>query len=320
MSLRQRKAAMSAIREIRDRIASIQNTMKITNAMYMISSTKMNAAKSALNATEPYFFALEAMFARVMRHLPPDFEHAFLDRREKVPDADVKRAIVCVTADKGLAGAYNHNVLRMMEEMLRPDGKDLLFVIGEVGHAYCEQRGIPVYKDIHETAQKPTLPKARVIASRMLDLFAREEVDEVYIIYTRMKNSMENEVQRTQLLPLVRLNSGVFRESANAIQEEFDLQPDPETLLDNIIPDFVSGYIYGALVESYCAEHSSRMQAMDAANKAGEKLLSELSVKYNRERQAAITQEITEVAAGARARSEQLKKSRRKKMAAGKES
>ena len=154
----------------------------------------------------------------------------------------------------------------------------------------------------------------------MLDLFAREEVDEVYIIYTRMKNSMENEVQRTQLLPLVRLNSGVFRESANAIQEEFDLQPDPETLLDNIIPDFVSGYIYGALVESYCAEHSSRMQAMDAANKAGEKLLSELSVKYNRERQAAITQEITEVAAGARARSEQLKKSRRKKMAAGKES
>ena len=120
---------MSAIREIRDRIASIQNTMKITNAMYMISSTKMNAAKSALNATEPYFFALESMFARVLRHLPPDFEHAFLDRRESIPEQEVRRAILCVTADKGLAGAYNHNVLKMTEEMLRPDGKDLLLII-----------------------------------------------------------------------------------------------------------------------------------------------------------------------------------------------
>ncbi len=263
---------MSAIREIRDRIASIQNTMKITNAMYMISSTKMNAAKSALNATEPYFFALESMFARVLRHLPPDFEHAF---------------------------------------------RDLLFVIGEVGRAYCEQRGIPIYDEFHETAQKPTLSKAREIASRMLDLFARDEVDEVFIIYTRMKNSMENETQKTELLPLVRLNSKVFGTgSTMTMQEEFDLQPDPKTLLDNIIPDFVSGYIYGALVESYCAEHSSRMQAMDAANKAGEKLLQELSIRYNRERQAAITQEITEVAAGARARSEQIRRSRRKKQAA----
>ena len=311
------KADMSAIREIRDRIASIQNTMKITNAMYMISSTKMNAAKSALNATEPYFFALESMFARVLRHLPPDFEHAFLDRRESIPEKDVRRAILCVTADKGLAGAYNHNVLKMTEEMLRPDGRDLLFVIGEVGRAYCEQRGIPIYGEFRETAQKPTLSKARQIASRMLDLFARDEVDEVFIIYTRMKNSMENETQKTELLPLVRLNSKVFgMGGATAMQEEFDLQPDPKTLLDNIIPDFVSGYIYGALVESYCAEHSSRMQAMDAANKAGEKLLQELSIRYNRERQAAITQEITEVAAGARARSEQIRRSRRKRQAA----
>ena len=307
---------MSAVREIRDRIASIQNTMKITNAMYMISSTKMNAAKSALNATEPYFFALESMFARVLRHLPPDFEHAFLDRRESIPEQEVRRAILCVTADKGLAGAYNHNVLKMTEEMLRPDGKDLLFVIGEVGRAYCEQRGIPIYGEFRETAQKPTLSKAREIASRMLDLFAQSEVDEVFIIYTRMKNSMENETQKTELLPLVRLNSKVFgMGSVSTMQEEFDLQPDPKTLLDNIIPDFVSGYIYGALVESYCAEHSSRMQAMDAANKAGEKLLQELSVRYNRERQAAITQEITEVAAGARARSEQIKRNRRKKQA-----
>ncbi|SEA17459.1 F-type H+-transporting ATPase subunit gamma [Lachnospiraceae bacterium NK3A20] len=300
---------MAQTKEIKERISSIQNTMKITNAMYMISSTKLNNARTALAHTEPYFYALEAMFARVLRHLPADFHHPFLDRRETLTQEQVRRAIICVTADKGLAGAYNHNVIRMAEKRLRPDYNDRLFVVGEVGRDYFDRHGINVDEQFHYTAQKPTLARARQIASRMLELFASKEIDEVYIIFTRMKNSMENEPQVVQLLPLVRLqNPRINEQLAAAHQEEFKMEPSPEVLLDHIVPDFVSGYVYSALVESYCAEHSSRMEAMDSANKNGQQLLQELSLMFNRERQAAITQEITEVAAGAKARNEQKKR------------
>ncbi len=313
---------MSSTREIKERIDSIRSTMKITNAMYMISSTKMNNAKAALASTEPYFYALQSMFARVMRHLPPDYHHWYLDKREAKTEADLRRAIICVTADKGLAGAYNHNVLKLTEDRLRPDSNDLLFVVGEVGCAYFERRGVKIDESYHYTAQKPTLPRARAISAQMLDLFQRDEVDEVYILYTRMKNSMECEADVVQLLPLIRLDNNLFTNIGHgAMQEEFLMEPSPDVLLDNIVPDFVSGYIYSALVESYCAEHSSRMQAMDAANKSGQKLVQELSIRYNRERQAAITQEITEIAAGARARAQQQKRAReqRKKRRQGME-
>ncbi|MDD5849603.1 MAG: ATP synthase F1 subunit gamma [Firmicutes bacterium] len=300
---------MSSTREIKERIGSIQNTLKITNAMYLISSTKMNNAKASLAATEPYFLALESMFARVLRHLPPEFHHPFLDSRQEVNTTNARRAVICVTADKGLAGAYNHNVLKLTMDQFRPDTNDRLYVIGEVGRAWFAHRGVNVDEQFHYTAQKPTLDKSRQIAAIMLDLFTTGKIDEVYIIYTRMKNSMETQTEIVQLLPLVRLNSKIFAQPVGAArQEEFAMYPDPETLLDNIVPDFLSGYIYSALVESYCSEHSSRMQAMDSANKAGQKLLSQLQIAYNRERQAAITQEITEVAAGARARKEQLER------------
>lgn len=302
---------MSSAREIKERITSIQSTLKITNAMYLISSTKMNNAKASLAATEPYFIQLESMFARVLRHLPPDFHNAFLDTRSDVENH--RRAIICVTADKGLAGSYNHNVLKLTMDQFRPDANDELYIIGEVGRAWFAHRGVNVDDEFRYTAQKPTLDKARQISAYMLEKFISREIDEVFINYTSMKNQMETETQIVQLLPLVRLNSELFKRPVGPVlhEEEFTLYPDPDTLLDNIVPDYLSGYIYSALVESYCAEHSSRMQAMDSANKSGQKLLSELQIAYNRERQAAITQEITEVAAGARARSEQLARAKK---------
>ena len=207
---------MSSTREIKERIGSIQNTLKITNAMYLISSTKLNNAKASLAATEPYFLALESMFARVLRHLPSDFRHPFLDDREAVQTESARRAIICVTADKGLAGAYNHNVLKLTMDQFRPDSNDRLFVIGEVGRAWFAHRGVNVDDRFHYTAQKPTLDKSRQIAAIMLDLFTTGQIDEVYINYTRMKNSMETETQIVQLLPLVRLNSQIFAQPVGA--------------------------------------------------------------------------------------------------------
>lgn len=305
---------MSAAQEIKERIASIRNTMKITNAMYLISSTKLNTARTELAKTEPYFNTLEAMFARILRHLPEGFTHPYLDARKTKDEASLRRAIICVTADKGLAGSYNHNVIQLALRRLRPDNNDLLFVIGEVGRDYFNRTGVHVDETFHYTAQNPTLARSRQIASRMLDLFERGQIDEVYIVYTRMKNSMETQAQCINLLPLERLgNTKLETQLGIHYEEDFKLVPDAATLLDNIVPDFLGGYIYSALVESFCAEHSSRMQAMDAANRNGQALLDELSLEYNHERQAAITQEITEVAAGARAREQQKARARARK-------
>ena len=299
---------MATIRELRDRISSIDNTLKITNAMYLISSTKLRKAKTELQQTEPYFYTLQTMIQRILRHLPEDFTHPYLDLRENlretVDPADYRTAIICVTADKGLAGAYNHNVIKRTEELLRERPKHRLYVVGEMGRVYFRSSGVDVDEHFHYTAQNPTLHRARVITGRMLDLFQEDKIDSVYIVYTRMKNSLEMVTETEQLLPIDKINGGIL--GSNQIpmvagMEDFRLRPTPKAIIDNVIPDYINGFIYSALVESFCSEQNARMTAMDAANRSGNKLRQELSIQYNRTRQAAITQEITEIAAGARA-------------------
>lgn len=301
---------MSAIRELKDRMNGIQSTMKITKAMYMISSTKMNKAKQHLASTEPYFYSLKKIILTILRSVPEDFHHPYMDEREHIDYDSQRRAIICVTGDKGLAGAYNHNIIKMTESMLKGFSNYKLYMVGEMGRHYFMQRHIPIEENFLYTAQNPTLRTARSISSKMLDLFENKEIDELYIVYTRMDNSTQFEPDIEQLLPLYRLNRDVDIGGDQVLS--YQLEPDPRHLLDTVIPDYLAGYIYSALVESYAAEHFARMQAMDSANKNGEELLSQLSLQYNRQRQAQITQEITEVAAGAKARKQQLEKKRRR--------
>lgn len=301
---------MATIRELRDRIASIDNTMKITNAMYLISSTKLRKAKADLEKTEPYFYTLQTTMSRILRHLPEDFTHPYLDSRTALreeiklssDDSMVKTAIICVTADKGMAGAYNHNVIRQTEEILKRSPQHKLFVVGDVGRVYFRNNGVPIEETFLYTAQNPTLHRARTITGRMLDLFEAHEIDAVYIVYTRMHNSLEMKAEIQQLLPLDKLhNVNMTQIPMVAGMEEFKLRPTPKAIIDNIVPSYMSGFIYSALVESFCAEQSARMTAMDNANRNGGELKSQLRILYNRVRQAKITQEITEVAAGAKA-------------------
>ena len=172
-----------------------------------------------------------------------------------------------------------------------------------MGRVYFRSNGIDIEEEFHYTAQNPTLHRARVITGRVLDLFHDNEIDSVFIVYTRMRNSLEMVTETEQLLPIDKINQGVFGQTIPMVagMEEFRLVPTPKAVIDNVIPDYISGFIYSALVESFCSEQNSRMTAMDAANRSGNKLKQELSIQYNRTRQAAITQEITEVAAGARA-------------------
>lgn len=168
-----------------------------------------------------------------------------------------------------------------------------------MGRHYFAKKGVPIDIHFQYTAQNPSLHRARVIADKMLENYENGDIDEVYIIYTNMKSSVVVEPQMIQLLPMKRTDfAGV---PADVFHEEITMEPSPKAVLDRIVPNCVMGYIYGALVESFCSEQNSRMMAMDSATKSAKEMLDDLNIKYNRARQAAITQEITEIAGGARA-------------------
>lgn len=287
---------MAGLREIQNRIRSIQDTRKITNAMYLISSTKLKKARKELADTEPYFYALQNILRRIQRHLP-NMESPYF---EKKGHKSKKTGLLLISGDKGLAGAYNHNIIKIADEFLKDSSREVhLFVVGETGRQYFASQHIPIEENFKYTAQDPTFNRARWIASTLLDQYRSGELDEVHVIYTRMENVMQSVAKDKRVLPLVRPDmQGI---PIDVIQEEFSLRPTPEQALDAIVPNYVAGFIYGALVESFCSEQNARMMAMDSATDNADALLKDLNTMYNRARQAAITQEITEVCGGAAA-------------------
>ena len=209
-----------------------------------------------------------------------------------------------VTADKGLAGAYNHNVIKMAEQMLAEPGIHKMYVLGELGRQYfSKKKGLLLDTSFRYTVQKPTLYRARVIAEEMVSLFEEGELDDIYIIYTRMENAMQTVTEKIKILPLHRFSFAPqnMMSIPGVYQEGMILYPSAHSVMDNIVPNYVVGLIYGCLVESYCSEHNARMQAMQNATDSASDMLDELRITYNRVRQADITQELTEVIGGANA-------------------
>lgn len=285
---------MASIKEIRSRMDSIRDTMKITNAMYMISSAKLKKAKKMLDDTEPYFVTLQSEMERILRHIP-ELKSPYFEQRE------VKtKGFIVVTADKGMAGAYNHNILKLTEEMMAQSDDSRLYVLGELGRHYFEQKKVNIDEQFHYTVQNPSLSRARNVAEKIIDDYLEHRVDEVWLIYTRMINSMTAEPRAIQFLPLKRSDFH-FDIPLDVHIENLMMKPSPEAVMHKIVPNYVIGYIYGALVESFASEQNSRLLAMQAATDSASKMLGELDMIYNRARQAAITQEITEVIGGVKA-------------------
>ena len=303
---------MANIKEIRERIESVNDTRKITNAMYLISSTKLRKAKNMLTETEPFFYATKDMIERIVKNLPEGTQNIFLESREDIPENRKKRGYVVFTDDKGLAGAYNHNVLKIAEEALAKDkGEHKLFVIGEVGRYHFNSENVDIEEFFLFTSQNPTLHRARKISAEIMDYYYERKIDEFYIIYTTMRgNTCDAKIEK--ILPLDFISQMQKKRAPihGNMYEEFLMEPTPSAVLDNIVPNYVTGFIYGALVESFCSVQHSRMMAMDNANKNAEKMIVDLKKSYNRQRQAMITQEITEVVSGAKAlkRSKEVKK------------
>ncbi len=293
---------MANIREIRERISSIKQILKITNAMYLMSSSKLKKARKSLEDTEPYFYKLQETIDSILEHTPHTRQFYF-DRRSGIAEENRKKGYIVITADKGLCGSYNHNILRFAEQELAAQtnlDNCQLFVMGQVGRIYFQnRRKSSVDSEFLYTTQNPTLYRAMEIAQLVLEKFEHGELDEVYLLYTDMVTSNVQETRKLRLLPFERRHFGKAPDGTMKKMPKASFLPSPEVVMANLIPNYAKGVIYGAMVEAFCCEQQSRMTAMDAATNSAKDMIKELSLLYNRARQAAITQEITEVCGGA---------------------
>lgn len=299
---------MAGVKEIQVRMKSIQETMKITNAMYLISSSKLRKAKQILTETTPYYYGVQSTIGRILRHVP-DVGHLYFDKRESISAEQRRTGYIVVTADKGLAGGYNHDIFKEMEARLALPGQKKLYVLGVLGRQYFAKRAVDMDGSFRYTVQNPTIHRARLIASEVLKEFRQKRLDEVFIVFTEMENAVQAQVRCMQLLPLERQHFEIAGNQqqelqkllANVPRENIALEPSGEELIERIVPNYLIGLIYSCLVESYACEQNARMLAMQASTDNASAMLKQLSLAYNRARQAGITQEITEVAAGAKA-------------------
>ena len=288
---------MTNSREILSRINSVKDTQKITNAMYMISSAKVKKARRDLDKTIPFFESLKTSLSKLLDSIDDDVvKNRFFDKREYLSQEERTEGYLVITADKGLASSYNHNVIKVAEKRIENDETNLLFVVGEVGRRYFQKRNKKIDEMFRYTAQNPNVNRARAIAVKLLEYFAEKKVDEIYVVYTEMGEHNTQSVKIDRILPLELPKSD---ESEHIHNVEF--YPSVDSVVERLVPIYLSGFVYGALVEAFCAENNARMMAMSSATDAANEMIKSLNMDYNRARQAAITQEITEIVSGANA-------------------
>ena len=308
---------MANAHEILGRIRSIRDTMKITKAMYMVSSMKVQKAKRKLAETLPYFTALQDQIADVLLHFP-EMTHLFFDNRPEDALEVVKRRIyVVITGDKGMAGPYNLNVIKEARSQFAASQDYKIYAVGETGrHVFLAEK-LPVERDFRMSSNNPSVHRARLMAEILIEKYRNEEVDEIYVIYTRMRNSISSEVRVEQLLPFrtSRYLKGQMKEGVYNV-DEMEIFPSAAEVLETLVRNTVTGFLYGAMVESQASEESARMMSMKTATDNADAMLAELSRQYNQFRQAAITQEITEGVGGAKALQKKKLKRRQKAAAA----
>jgi len=296
---------MASMREIKHRMKSIKETRQITKAMKLISAAKLKKARQQLEQTLPYFNKVKCTIGDILIH-SGTINNIYFDLRSEKTDGK-KVGFVILTGDKGLAGGYNHNILKLAEEKIAEQSADpLLFVAGHMGKNYFSRHNYNMFHDFDYPVQNPTVYRAREIAEKILEQFKKGELDEVYLIYTVMISAIKLEPQALKLLPLdpealaADVAYGAVCEIKSVkIDEMFVYEPSVKDVFDVLIPKYVKGIIYGAMVEAFTSEQSSRMSAMDNATANADDMLQSLNLFYNRARQAAITQEISEIVGGA---------------------
>lgn len=291
---------MQSMSEIRHRIKAIRDTKQITNAVKLISAARLRKARTQLDQTLPYFEKVKLTIADILAHCG-DIENRYFDVRHQKKGRN--RGYVVFSADKGLAGGYNHNIFKTTCEQLTRYPNSKLYVGGHAGYLHFETKGYNIVKDFYFPVRNPTVFRAREISEYILKQFDTGKVDEVYIIYTYLVNTLRQEVHIMKLLPLdlggIRMELGIDEQLYQELEECLIYEPSPEAVFDVLISKYVKGIIYGAMVEAFTSEQSSRMVSMDSATDNAEKMLKKLHAQYNRARQSAITEEISEITGAA---------------------
>lgn len=290
--------------ELRSRIGSVSETQKITGAMYLISSNELRRAKAAFDETKPYFEALRSEIKMIFRGEDHDIDSRFYYPADGSRLSDGTYGILVITADKGLAGSYNMNVLREAEKALAEHPDTRLFVVGSFGRKYFAAKNIPFEQDFEYSAQSPTLYRARKIAQRLLSEFSSGALTKLFVLYTGYKNDAVMSVSNERILPFHRRE---FLDGEAQTGAPMKFYPSEKEVLEAIVPSYVSGFIYSALVGSFLSEQRSRMMAMESADRSARDMLDELNYEYNRLRQSEITREITEISAASRFQREHKK-------------
>jgi len=285
---------MASMRDIKRRKTSIQGTQQITKAMKLVSTVKLQRARANAERSKSYF---DCMFNTVNSILSRvgHVEHKFL-----LPGKSSRKAVILITSNRGLAGGYNSNVIKLITRNDEWKKEDIVvYAIGNKGNEALTRYGYEVKESLPEVIEEPAYADATALSGRLLEAFAADEIGEIYLAYTSFKNTVSHEPRLLKLLPVEYDADGENEVSDGGAIMNFE--PEDVEALDMIIPKYIASLIYGALMESVASENGARMQAMDNATSNAEEMISDLSLMYNRARQGSITQELTEIIAGAEA-------------------
>ncbi|MDO5146799.1 MAG: ATP synthase F1 subunit gamma [Eubacteriales bacterium] len=287
---------MASMRDIKRRKDSIQSTQQITRAMKLVSTVKLQRARARAESSKPYFDKMYATMQSILSK-SGNIDHPYL-----VHNGSDKKAVLVVTSNRGLAGGYNSNVVKLVTEGGFSAEDTEVYGIGKKGVEALTRRGYHVVADYSDVINEPLFSDAAAIGKQVLDAYAAGEIGEIYMACTSFKNTVVHIPKMVKLLP-------VEVESAGEVSEEekntpMNYEPEPEESLDMIIPKYINSTIFGAFIEAAASENGARMQAMDAATSNAEDMIATLSLAYNRARQGAITQELTEIISGAEALNE----------------
>ena len=281
---------MADITEIRHRIKSIQDTHQITKAMELISVAKMRKAVQKQAFSSVYFDSVRYTLKDILRH------SSDVRNRYTVHRPDTRTAYIVIAGDKGLAGAFNNNVLNLAWEHMKQRPVHYVVTIGQMARAFFESREQQVDLEFTHAVTNPTLHDARGIMRDILELYDRNLMDEVVVVFTRMHSTMVQKPEIVRLLPIV--ESDIPSDVQSTFTGEILYDPSPKEVLNVLVPQYLVGMIYSVLIHSFASEHAARMIAMSNANKNADKMLESLNLEYNRSRQSAITTELLDLASG----------------------
>ena len=284
---------MASMRDIQRRKNSVRSTGQITRAMKLVATVKLQKARSRAESAKPYF---DEMYKTVKTVLARSgtINHRYLQQSDN-PDA--KKAVIILSSNRGLAGGYNSNMVKLItnNEAFTKDNT-VIYSVGTKARDALVKRGYSLGKDFSDVMEQPIYRDAMDICQEVLKAFEAGEIGEIYIAYTFFKNTVSHIPTLLKLLPVDKTDEEVSAEDSKTLM---NFEPEEDEVLDVVIPKYMSSIIFGALIQAVASENGARMAAMDSATSNAEEMIEDLSLKYNRARQSSITNELTEIIAGA---------------------